>query len=146
MAIQFPSLDRTKVGTGIFADITGGGLAVFQGWATYEQVKTSKQTLAIERQKAAHVVATLGTESTRNTAQAAYFNQGALILADVRQNNANLTNVRNQLILKLATSCTDQTERENILSTISAINQSLGANNAVVGSTLNNGAAAQQIQ
>lgn len=139
------NIDRVKVGTGITADLTGSGLAILQGFATIKQVGISQKTLEVEQYKAANVVATLGTESTRNTAQAAYFNQGAAILADVHQNNANLIAVRNQLLLKLTT-CTDPTERANTLSTITAINQSLGANNAVVGSTLNGGAAAQQIQ
>lgn len=142
---QSINLDRVKVGTGISADLTGSGLAILQGFATVKQVGISQKTLEVEQNKAAHVVAALGTESTRNAAQASYFNQGAAILADVRQNNASLITVRNQLLVKLTT-CTDPTERANILSTITAINQSLGANNAVVGSTLNNGAAAQQIQ
>lgn len=139
------NINRVKVVTGISADLTGSGLAVLQGFATVKQVGIAQKTLEVEQQKAAHVVAALGTESTRNAAQAAYFNTGAAILADVHQNNANLIAVRNQLLLKLTT-CTDPTERENTLSTITAINQSLGANNAVVGATLNNGATAQQVQ
>lgn len=138
------NLDRVDRVGSISYNFTGSGLAVLQGIATIKQVGIAKETLKVEQTKAANVVAALGTESTRNAAQAAYFNQGALVLADVRQNNTNLIAVRNQLIAKLTT-CTDKVERENILSTITAINQSLGANNMVVGATLNNGASAQQI-
>jgi hypothetical protein len=139
------NLDRVKVGKGISSDLTSSGLAIVQGAATIYQLRIANETHTVEKNKAAHVVATLGTESTRNVAQANYFTAGAAILEDVRQNNANLIVVRNQLHLKLTT-CTDPTERANILSTIAAINQSLGANNSVVGATLNGGAAAQQIQ
>ena len=142
---MFENLDRIKLGSDITANLTSSGLAFVQGAATIQQLSVAKETLKVEQNKAAHVVAALGTESTRNAAQAAYFNTGAAILADVHQNNANLIAVRNQLLLKLTT-CTDPTERENTLSTITAINQSLGANNAVVGATLNNGATAQQVQ
>ncbi len=137
--------ETVRVGSEITSNFTGSGLAVLQGAATIQQVSIAKRTLATEEKKTAHIVATLSTEANRNNAQAIYFSTGAAILADIQQNNANLIVVRNQLILKLTT-CTDPTERANTLSTIAAINQSLGANNAVVGSTLNNGANAQQIQ
>jgi hypothetical protein len=145
MAIQLPSLDKTEKTSNIVSNFFGSGLAVVQAVAVVQQVGIARQNQAVEKMKAANIVATLGTESTRNTAQATYFNAGAAILADVHQNNANLIAVRNQLLLKLTT-CTDPTERANTLSTIGAINESLGANNAVVGATLNGGAAAQKIQ
>lgn len=145
MAIQLPSLNTTEKTSNIVSNFFGSGLALVQGYATVKQVGIAQKTWEIEQMKTANIVATLGTESTRNVAQAGYFNQGAAILADVRQNNSNLITVRNQLILKLTT-CTDPTERANTLSTIGAINESLGANNVVVGATLNSGATAQQIQ
>jgi len=145
MAIQLPSLNTTEKTSNIISNFAGSGLAFVQGIATVQQVGIARQNLTVEQTKTAHIVATLSTEANRNTAQATYYTQGSAILADVRQNNANLIAVRNQLLLKLTT-CTDPTERANTLSTITAINQSLGANNTVVGSTLNSGAAAQQIQ
>lgn len=136
--------EALRVGSEITNNFTGSGLAVLQGAATVYTLKISKENLKVEQNKAVNIVATLGTEAKRNTAQAIYYTQGAAILADIHLSNAGLISVRNQLLLKLAT-CTDPTERANTLSTIGAINESLGANNAVVGATLNNGAAAQQI-
>lgn len=139
------NIDRVKVGTGITADLTGSGLAILQGFATVKQVGISQKTLEVEQYKAANVVATLTTEGNRNNAQAIYFTQGATILANIQQDSAGLLETRRQLIVKLAT-CGNDVERKNLEATIAVINQSLGANNLAVGATLNNGAAAQQIQ
>ena len=138
------NLDRVKVGTGISSDLTSSGLAIVQGAATVIQLGIAKKTQAVEQYKAANVVATLGTESTRNLAQAGYFNQGTIILANIQQDSAGLLDTRRQLIVKLAT-CENDAERKNIEATIAVINKSLGANNLAVGATLNNGVAAQQI-
>jgi hypothetical protein len=140
---QSTNLDRVKVATGITYDVTGSGLAISQVYATIKQVGISQKTYEVERMKAANIVATLGTESTRNLAQAGYFNQGTIILANIQQDSAGLLDTRRQLIVKLAT-CENDAERKNIEATIEVINKSLGANNLAVGATLNNGAAAQQ--
>ena len=145
MAIQLPSLNTTEKTSTIVSNFFGSGLAVVQGVATVIQLGIAKKTQAVEQYKAANVVATLGTESTRNTAQAAYFTTGASILEDVRQSNRGLIAVRNQLLMKLTT-CNDPAEKAEIMKTINSFNESLSANNSVVGATLNGGSAAQQIQ
>ena len=144
MAIQLPSLNTTEKTSTIVSNFFGSGLAVVQGVATVIQLGIAKKTQAVEQYKAANVVATLGTESTRNLAQAGYFNQGTIILANIQQDSAGLLDTRRQLIVKLAT-CENDAERKNIEATIAVINKSLGANNLAVGATLNNGVAAQQI-